>query len=148
MYVYIEVDLIEMWLFFQFCYYLVPYVIRTAPAAREMEATSVSNGRGDASVMSTPTIGHRIGSKSRTEDIRLDEDVSFVSLSLDQLLVKGLSKSGFERPSPIQLAAIPVGRCGLGESSCIAVLQVWFLFLYICICIFIFAMFFNLFARI
>lgn len=61
-----------------------------------------------------PRIGHKLELKSRTGDIRLDEDLSFVDLGLGSVLIKGLSRSGFEKPSPIQLAAIPHGRCGLG----------------------------------
>lgn len=60
-------------------------------------------------------IGHKIELKARTEDIRLDENLSFADFSLDSALTKGLSRSGFEKPSPIQLAAIPYGRCGLGQ---------------------------------
>ncbi|XP_067936860.1 probable ATP-dependent RNA helicase DDX20 [Watersipora subatra] len=60
-----------------------------------------------------PKIGHQVSQKPRTEDIRLDEDLSFHSLGLGPLLLKGLSESGFEKPSPIQLASIPYGRCGL-----------------------------------
>ena len=43
-----------------------------------------------------------------------EEQVDFESLLLSPLLIKGLTDSGFEKPSPIQLKAIPLGRCGLG----------------------------------
>jgi hypothetical protein len=34
---------------------------------------------------------------------------------LSDVTLKGLHKSGFRKPSPIQLKAIPLGRCGFGK---------------------------------
>lgn len=59
-------------------------------------------------------VAHKHASKPRTLDIRLDEDVSFADIGLSEPMVKGLFKAGFEKPSPVQLSAIPLGRCGLG----------------------------------
>lgn len=70
----------------------------------------------DSEPPATSRIGHDLKAKRRTQDIHLDEDLSFSDLGLNSILIKGLSKSGFERPSPIQLSAIPFGRCGLGKS--------------------------------
>ncbi|GAB1598876.1 probable ATP-dependent RNA helicase ddx10 [Argonauta hians] len=50
---------------------------------------------------------------SRTTDIAISEDVTFEGLFLSDGVLKGLHKSGFVRPSPIQLKSIPLGRCGL-----------------------------------
>ncbi|XP_051891048.1 probable ATP-dependent RNA helicase DDX20 [Pristis pectinata] len=38
---------------------------------------------------------------------------TFGALLLTQPVLEGLREAGFERPSPIQLKAIPLGRCGL-----------------------------------
>ena len=57
---------------------------------------------------------HKFNEKQRTEDVLTDELVDFKSLLLSPDVLKGLNSSGFERPSPIQLKAIPLGRCGLG----------------------------------
>ncbi|XP_059806269.1 probable ATP-dependent RNA helicase DDX20 [Hypanus sabinus] len=58
---------------------------------------------------------HRIDQRSRTGDVLLTEDerVDFEALLLTQPVLEGLKEAGFERPSPIQLKAIPLGRCGL-----------------------------------
>ncbi|XP_076750054.1 uncharacterized protein LOC143422948 [Xylocopa sonorina] len=57
-------------------------------------------------------IAHDINKKSRTEDIRVQEDVTFFQMGFSQAILDGLSACGFQRPSPIQLEAIPLGRCG------------------------------------
>lgn len=64
--------------------------------------------------MVQPT-AHILADKQRTKDIKINEDVTFFQMGLSQPIVDGLSNSGFERPSPIQLTAIPVGRCGFGN---------------------------------
>ncbi|KAK0152396.1 putative ATP-dependent RNA helicase DDX20 [Merluccius polli] len=56
---------------------------------------------------------HDIETRSRTDDVVLSEGIDFTSLLLSQPVLDGLSASGFEKPSPIQLKAIPLGRCGL-----------------------------------
>lgn len=58
---------------------------------------------------------HELGSKPRTEDIEINEDVTFYQMGIKPEVLDGLTKSGFQRPSPIQLKAIPLGRCGLGN---------------------------------
>ena len=58
---------------------------------------------------------HKFTERQRTGDVLTDEFVDFKSLLLSSDVLKGLSSSGFERPSPIQLKAIPLGRCGLGR---------------------------------
>ncbi|XP_069798060.1 probable ATP-dependent RNA helicase DDX20 [Narcine bancroftii] len=58
---------------------------------------------------------HCIDQRKRTGDVLLDEAerVDFGALLLTQPVLEGLREAGFERPSPIQLKAIPLGRCGL-----------------------------------
>ncbi|KAK2151539.1 hypothetical protein LSH36_360g02029 [Paralvinella palmiformis] len=51
--------------------------------------------------------------KKRTLDVKVKDNVDFESLLLSQDVLAGLKKCGFEKPSPVQLKAIPLGRCGL-----------------------------------
>lgn len=55
------------------------------------------------------------GPRTRTGDVLLAEPGDFESLLLSRPVLEGLRAVGFERPSPVQLKAIPLGRCGLGE---------------------------------
>lgn len=57
---------------------------------------------------------HELQSRTRTDDVLNNGGVEFSSLLLSKPVLEGLSASGFQRPSPIQLKAIPLGRCGLG----------------------------------
>ena len=50
--------------------------------------------------------------RQRTADVATDETVRFADLMLSEATLRGLHDSGFERPSPIQLQAIPVGLFG------------------------------------
>jgi len=50
----------------------------------------------------------------RTDDVHINEDVTFAGLLLSEPVLQGLKQSGFDRPSPIQIRAIPLGRCGFG----------------------------------
>lgn len=56
---------------------------------------------------------HDIETRKRTDDVLLSEGIDFGSLLLSQAVLDGLSAAGFQKPSPIQLKAIPLGRCGL-----------------------------------
>ncbi|XP_058498643.1 probable ATP-dependent RNA helicase DDX20 [Solea solea] len=56
---------------------------------------------------------HDINSRQRTEDVLLSDNIDFASLLLSAAVLDGLSAAGFNKPSPIQLKAIPLGRCGL-----------------------------------
>ncbi|XP_011365532.1 probable ATP-dependent RNA helicase DDX20 [Pteropus vampyrus] len=53
------------------------------------------------------------GPRTRTGDVLLAEPADFESLLLSRPVLEGLRAAGFERPSPVQLKAIPLGRCGL-----------------------------------
>lgn len=65
-------------------------------------------------------VAHRIADgQKRTKDVVNDDNfnVDFASLLLSPSVQAGLANAGFERPSPIQLKAIPLGRCGLGKEE-------------------------------
>lgn len=62
-------------------------------------------------------IAHKYDEKERTEDVEIDENISFDKMMLSDYVLKGLTKNGFINPSPVQLKAIPLGRCGLGKSA-------------------------------
>ncbi|KTF84482.1 hypothetical protein cypCar_00002139, partial [Cyprinus carpio] len=72
--------------------------------------TELSRNRNMAASMNA---AHELQSRSRTEDVLISGGVEFSSLLLSKPVLEGLSASGFQRPSPIQLKAIPLGRCGL-----------------------------------
>jgi len=48
----------------------------------------------------------------RTADVEESALPSFAELSLSDAVIRGLRDAGFERPSPVQAAAIPLGRFG------------------------------------
>ncbi|XP_061668014.1 probable ATP-dependent RNA helicase DDX20 [Syngnathoides biaculeatus] len=56
---------------------------------------------------------HDIETRNRTDDVILTEGIDFRSLLISEVVLDGLSAAGFQKPSPIQLKAIPLGRCGL-----------------------------------
>ncbi|XP_069141496.1 uncharacterized protein [Argopecten irradians] len=58
-------------------------------------------------------VAHNISEKRRTNDVLISDNIDFEGLLLSRTVLQGLKSSGFERPSPIQLKAIPLGRCGL-----------------------------------
>ena len=51
----------------------------------------------------------------RTRDVLIDEDLKFDALLLKKSVIDGLRRAGFKGPSPVQLKAIPYGKCGLGK---------------------------------
>ena len=62
-------------------------------------------------------IAHELEKSERTEDIVIKDDVTFSTMLLPDFILKGLNSAGFKKPSPIQLTAIPLARCGLGMLS-------------------------------
>ncbi|XP_023229087.1 probable ATP-dependent RNA helicase DDX20 [Centruroides sculpturatus] len=64
-------------------------------------------------MMSVYNTAHRLDEKWRSKDIKLREDLDFSALLLSDLVQAGLTNSGFIKPSPIQLKAIPLGKTGL-----------------------------------
>ncbi len=48
--------------------------------------------------------------RTRTEDVQGDK--SFLDLGLPLPMISALARCGFERPSPVQQSAIPLGRLG------------------------------------
>uniref|UniRef100_T1JLZ3 RNA helicase n=1 Tax=Strigamia maritima TaxID=126957 RepID=T1JLZ3_STRMM len=59
------------------------------------------------------TVAHVLDTRFRTGDVEITENVDFEGLFLSKTILQGLNRAGFVRPSPIQLKAIPIGRCGL-----------------------------------
>lgn len=53
----------------------------------------------------------------KSNDVEITEDTSFRDMMLSDQVLAGLTKCNFVKPSPIQLRAIPIGRCGLGKRS-------------------------------
>ncbi|XP_007437902.2 probable ATP-dependent RNA helicase DDX20, partial [Python bivittatus] len=70
---------------------------------------------GSVSKMEAPdTVPPTAESWLRTRDVLLQEGPEdFGSLLLSAPVLEGLKAAGFLRPSPVQLKAIPLGRCGL-----------------------------------
>ncbi len=67
-------------------------------------------------------IAHQLDSQLRTGDVATDTlvqavnektSLSFAEMGLSVNVLKGLKHAGFQRPSPVQLNAIPLGRMGL-----------------------------------
>ncbi|GFS11000.1 eukaryotic initiation factor 4A [Elysia marginata] len=63
------------------------------------------------------SIAHKFDDRVRTNDVLISETVDFPGLLLSKPVLKGLADGGFQKPSPIQLKAIPLGRCGLGQKK-------------------------------
>ncbi|CAN7982092.1 unnamed protein product, partial [Ixodes pacificus] len=60
----------------------------------------------------TRRIAHSLDAVWRSEDVDHGDDVTFDQFMLSEHVLTGLRKSGFVRPSPIQVQAIPLGLCG------------------------------------
>lgn len=60
-------------------------------------------------------MAHVFAEGERTKDVTLCENATFESLLLPPKILEGLKADGFIKPSPIQMRAIPVGRCGFGK---------------------------------
>ncbi|KAL1772119.1 putative ATP-dependent RNA helicase DDX20 [Sigmodon hispidus] len=89
-----------------------------APAALTTTESAMAAERPAAEpTLSSPwslRTAHDIGGpRTRTGDVVLAEPADFESLLLSRPVLEGLRAAGFERPSPVQLKAIPLGRCGL-----------------------------------
>ncbi|PAA81631.1 hypothetical protein BOX15_Mlig020686g1 [Macrostomum lignano] len=56
---------------------------------------------------------HQLDAKLRTQDVAQGDAANFADLLLSEPVLAGLSEAGYRTPSPIQLKAIPLGRCGL-----------------------------------
>ncbi|XP_068618401.1 probable ATP-dependent RNA helicase DDX20 [Battus philenor] len=57
-------------------------------------------------------LAHNVKERERTQDIRINQDITFDTMLLTPCTLQGLKDSGFYKPSPIQLHAIPLGKCG------------------------------------
>lgn len=65
----------------------------------------------------------------RTEDVEIKDNISFAEMMLSDAVLIGLTKHNFKNPSPIQLKAIPLGRCGMGKCKMLIALFSFVLFL-------------------
>lgn len=95
-----------------------PAALATAESAMAAERVSVPVPAAEPTSGSSWSLrtAHDIGGpRTRTGDVVLAEPADFESLLLSRPVLEGLRAAGFERPSPVQLKAIPLGRCGLGE---------------------------------
>lgn len=95
-----------------------PAALTTAESAMAAERAAVRSPAAEPTPSSPWSLrtAHDIGGpRTRTGDVVLAEPADFESLLLSRPVLEGLRAAGFERPSPVQLKAIPLGRCGLGE---------------------------------
>lgn len=69
-------------------------------------------------------VAHELESKERTDDVMLGDYSlqssnsvaaipSFADMGLSMAVLRGLHAAGFQRPSPVQVKAIPLGRLGI-----------------------------------
>lgn len=93
-----------------------PAALATAESAMAAERVAVQVPAAEPTPGSPWRPAHDIGGpRTRTGDVMLAEPADFESLLLSRPVLEGLRAAGFEKPSPVQLKAIPLGRCGLGE---------------------------------
>ena len=61
-------------------------------------------------------IAHDLSNGGRSSDVKTasGKSTDFDSFLLSTAVLKGLKKCGFVRPSPIQVEAIPLAKCGIG----------------------------------
>nr|KAF6413093.1 DEAD-box helicase 20 [Molossus molossus] len=85
----------------------------TAVSAEHAAAPAPAPAPAPRPVRSLRTAHDVSGPRTRTGDVLLSEPADFESLLLSRPVLEGLRAAGFERPSPVQLKAIPLGRCGL-----------------------------------
>ncbi|XP_059053820.1 probable ATP-dependent RNA helicase DDX20 [Achroia grisella] len=57
-------------------------------------------------------LAHDITVGERTQDIQISQDITFDTMLLKSNTLRGLNSAGFQKPSPIQLHGIPMGKCG------------------------------------
>ena len=91
--------------------------VETAMSAERASAQFSAPEPAPRPVRSLRTAHDISGPRTRTGDVLLAEPADFESLLLSRPVLEGLRAVGFERPSPVQLKAIPLGRCGLGEAG-------------------------------
>uniref|UniRef100_A0A8C2PCU9 Probable ATP-dependent RNA helicase DDX20 n=1 Tax=Capra hircus TaxID=9925 RepID=A0A8C2PCU9_CAPHI len=87
--------------------------VETAMPAERVATQFSSPEPASRPVRSLRTAHDISGPRTRTGDVLLAEPADFESLLLSRPVLEGLRAVGFERPSPVQLKAIPLGRCGL-----------------------------------
>jgi len=66
----------------------------------------------------TVPVAHELDKKDRSSDVIVegkDSEHDFYSFHLTAEVLAGLKNCGFDKPSPIQLRAIPLGKLGFGK---------------------------------
>lgn len=94
-----------------------PAIVETVMPVEHVAAPVSGPEPAPGPVRSLRTAHDITGPRTRTGDVLLAEPADFESLLLSRPVLEGLRAAGFERPSPVQLKAIPLGRCGLGEGG-------------------------------
>ena len=61
--------------------------------------------------------GGAVVGRKHSSDVATAEGLKFSELMLSKEVYQGLCEAGYERPSPIQLQAIPLGRFGVGRTT-------------------------------
>lgn len=72
----------------------------------------------DFGIPTVTHLAHDLSKKERTEDVKLSGDqaeITFRDLGISPYVTEGLLACGFKKPSPVQVEAIPIGKCGYGE---------------------------------
>lgn len=96
------------------CVYDVSFrtILLGASCLRVPYPNMAADDEANAATSTEPVVGsdqHR-ARRLRTEDVLADK--SFEELAVPSDLVKALAQCGFDRPSPVQQTAIPLGRLG------------------------------------
>lgn len=73
-------------------------------------------------------LAHNLMEGARTRDIEISADITFDSMLLSKNTMDGLKTSGFQKPSPIQLQGIPLGKCGFGMIKTLRYLSLYMYF--------------------
>lgn len=63
-------------------------------------------------------MGHDREHKTRSKDVVVEsqfEDLDFADMQISDAIVKGLKVCRYDKPTPIQLRAIPLGKLNYGE---------------------------------
>lgn len=83
-------------------------LVRTCMPSKNIHYYLILHFRGDQTMDGVDNV-------SRTEDVDIKGNISFAEMMLSDAVLVGLTKNNFKNPSPIQLKAIPLGRCGMGK---------------------------------
>ncbi|KAF2369235.1 Helicase C-terminal [Trinorchestia longiramus] len=101
----------------------VAVAMKTRPKNKASKSNNSSNAvtveekdEDKNSVLPLPlkSVGHVLKKgEMRSQDVNILEDVHFADMYFKEEVLAGLHSTGFMKPSPVQLQAIPTGCCGL-----------------------------------